>query len=164
MAHTDATLKAEILTDPLGLGYAVFFNPVSPGDHAMQPDEIATILNTVRVGSAVPRGLVPAYEVVREIVPSDVPNGAADRDLLTWLLQTGASTTRDPSAGGPDGFGTAMFDLSDVKVLALLEAVFGGASATYIAILTIAGTDVSRAIELFQHNIRHSDVSQALRS
>jgi hypothetical protein len=68
-----AALRTELLTDPTSIGYATAYN-------TGQDQAVADLLNAPRV--TVDRGLVPTYEVARELVPSEWVNvSAVNRSL-----------------------------------------------------------------------------------
>lgn len=137
MALDFLALKAELQTDPLGLGYAVFI--ASGSDH-----RLADLLNEPRAAIRVDRGLIPSHEVVNVLEWTDAAVGVSLQPISAIL-----------AAG--------QVDVSNVRVRAAFATVFPAGSGTRTRLIALATRDGSRAAQLFDVSVVHADVAWALR-
>jgi hypothetical protein len=133
-------LAAELQADPAALGYAPLI--ASGADQA-----IADLLNATRARITLPRALVPSWQLVNAIVPSEYAALAqAARDYLTMLAAAGAVQL----GGGPVRDGLAM--------------IFGAGTATRANLMALLDRQGSRTEQLFGDSVTVSalDVARAL--
>ena len=132
-------LKAELTTDPAGLGYAPHITLGS--DH-----RVADLLNLPRATIQVARGLIPSHEIVNAIDWADVAVGVSLEPLKAIL-----------SAG--------QVDTGNVRVRAAFQALFPVGSGTRSRIVALATRNGSRVEQLFgvTQSVVHADVAWALR-
>ena len=134
-------LKAEAVADPLGIGYAPHI--ASGNDQA-----IADLFNTPRQGATVSRTLVPAWEVVNAVVPTEYAAlTAAAREYLTFAVAAGELQLG--GGGVRDG----------------LAAVFAANTATRANLVALLDKPATRAEELFGFGvtITTDDIAKARR-
>lgn len=162
MALTLAALKTELLTDPVGYGYAAFIA-------ASEPENCAAALNKARLGNdgfpavTVRRADISSQEIVEAIVVADYtalpgsPTAAqlsAERRYLAWLGNLAAvGTVRLLNNDGSDG-----------PVITNLKAMFNGGTGTITRLNAIANRNGSRAEQLWGAGVVVStqDVAAAL--
>jgi len=137
-------LQTEILTDPVGIGYAPY---VTDGNDVL----VAALLNEVRVAAptfTINRGEVPSQKVVNEFDATEF--GA----LVTEQLQRLSILTQ---------FGTV--DLGDATVRQILGAIFPLGGPTRTNLTALATRPCSRGEFLFGAGtvITPGDVAKALR-
>lgn len=126
-------LRAELLTDPKGLGYA--------GQNATQA---AAAMNAPGSGTAVDRTVIPSYEIVNATTASD------------WAALTAAEKQRYQTLTGA-GF----VDASNANVRAAFQAMFGAGTATRTALTAMLTQSRTRAEELFGHAVTAADITTA---
>lgn len=132
MSISYAVLKAEVINDPLGLGYAPY---IAPGND----QAIVNILNTVRPSSSITRTLVDAWEVVNSIVPVEYAALTAPaREYLNMVI----SANKVQLGGGAVRDG--------------LSLVFGVGTTTRANITALLSRPGTRAEELFGIDIKIS--------
>ena len=134
-------LKAEITTDPAGLGYAALW--VAGSDW-----QVAELLNAVRQSIDIWRGLIPSHEVI---------------DVIVWTEWTGLSAANKQllqTLTGPDRVNT-----SSANTRAAFSQMFAAGTATRTALLAVATRKGSRAEQLWGPGVvvTHDDVALARR-
>jgi len=134
-----AALKAEIINDPTGLGYAQAWN--SGFDSG-----VADILNAVRSTIDVSRGVVQAYEVFECILPADWAALTADnKQRVQSILSMGA------------------VDASGSNTRAAFLAAFAAGTTTRANLIALATRKGSRAEQLFGQAVTSDDIAIARR-
>lgn len=142
MAIDYAALKSELLNDPTGLGYA-------PSVSSRNDTALANMLNLVRAGISVFRGVIATYELWGCIVKAEYDALApGDKQLLQILL------------------GLPFVDSADSGTRTVVAAIFGSATATRAAMIAKASRTGSRAEQLFGTGtlITADDVGRAFAS
>jgi len=120
-----AALKAELLADPLGLGYAPLLA------HGAD-SSLADLLNAVRPSIDINRGVIPSYEIVNATTPTE------------W---TALSTTEKQRYQTLTGAGQV--DSGNANVRAAFQAMFAAGTATRTALTALLTRKGSRAEQLF---------------
>jgi len=136
-----AALKAEVQTDPVGLGYAIHL-----ASGSLSP--IVALLTAARAGVTVFRGVIPAYEVINATVTAE------------WTTLTAAEKQRYQTITG-----AGQVDTANANVRAAFLAMFAAGTATRTALVALASRPGSRAEELWGAGVVVSaeDVARALR-
>jgi hypothetical protein len=132
-----ATLKAELLADPLGLGYAA---PWVEGSDW----QLADLLNAVRPSIAVDRGVIPSYEIINATVPAE------------WASLSAAEKQRYQTLTG-----AGQVDSAHANVRAAFLAMFAAGTATRTALAALASRPGSRAEQLLGGSVSMQDVARA---
>jgi hypothetical protein len=141
MAITLAALKAELQNDPTARGYAA---PLAEGNY----QAVVDLLNALRDGATVGRSLVPAWQFVNCIVPSEYAAlTVPQRDYLTMVAAAG-----DVQLGGG-------------AVRDALTAIFAGGTTTRTNLVALLNRPATRAEELFGDGvtIQPEHITYALR-
>lgn len=136
MPIDDAILKAEIDTDPMGLGYAGKTDP-----------EVAELLNTVGLsGEKIDRDFVDGQEMMSVVV---IPDYAVLSDIqrMGWSAIISA--------------GTGMVDVNNAGTIAQITAIWGPGTTTRDNLIALRQRDASRAEVLFGQAVSHLDVGKA---
>ena len=120
-----AALKAELLADPLGLGYA----PMLAGG---QDSTLAGALNAVRQTIDINRGVIPSYEIVNATTPTE------------WTALSSAEKQRYQTLTG-----AGQVDSANANVRAAFQAMFAGGTATRTALTALLTRKGSRAEQLW---------------
>ena len=120
-----AALKAELLADPLGLGYA-------PMLAAGQDSTVADALNAVRQTIDIARGVIPSYEIVNATTPTE------------WTALSSAEKQRYQTLTG-----AGQVDSANANVRAAFQAMFAGGTATRTALTALLTRKGSRAEQLW---------------
>lgn len=139
MALTDAALQSELLNDPAALGYA-------PLLAAGRYGEVVAALNLSRVGVTVGRTVIPSWEFVNAIVPTEyITLTQAQRDYLTMLAAAG------------------QVQLGGGGVRDALTALFGPATQSRANLIVLLNRPASRAEFLFGQAVAIEDCVRAIR-
>ena len=135
-------LKAELLADPAGLGYA-------PLLAAGQDGTLADALNLVRDGIDINRGVIPAYEIVNATTPAE------------WAALRAAEKQRYQTLTG-----AGQVDSANANVRAAFQAMFAASTATRTALVVLLTRKGSRAEQLFGAGamVDHMAIAEARRS
>jgi len=120
-----AALKAELLADPAGFGYA-------PMLAAGQDGTLADALNAVRQTIDINRGVIPSYEIINATTPSD------------WTALSAAEKQRYQTLTG-----AGQVDSGNANVRAAFQAMFAAGTATRTALTALLTRKGSRAEQLF---------------
>jgi len=146
MAIDLAVLKTELVTDPLGLGYAPKVSKGSCG-------ELADILNKVRNTITVPLAVISAIDLLEAIRVQDFIAGSNQTPLQAAWFQglLRAESIRILKDNG-----------NDSQILKNIMTLLVNASASETNVRALASRKGSRAEQLFSMNITPADVSQAL--
>ena len=137
MAINLTELKTELTTDPMGLGLSSSY---STGNDA----SCAGILNEVREGVNYEkrRNLIPSYEVVGSIVPSEWTSLSADeKERISFIVSAGE------------------INPNSTNVVTAFTTAFTSGSSTRTNILGILNEQTSRAQMLFSQSVSITDVS-----
>ena len=134
MTPTDyKTLRTELDTDPLGLGYA-----------GKTDQQVATLLNTARQSIDLETGVLTAYQIVNCIDRGEYALlSAVDRSLLALLVSAGQVDTKSPT------------------IRATFLAMFPSATApvTRAALVAIQSRKGSRAEQLIGSLVTSADIA-----
>lgn len=132
-----AALKAELDTDPGGLGY---------GPHLASGNDIALVdlLNAINPAISVPRDLIPSYEIFEAIVPTEWSAlSAQEKQRIQVILSMGQVDVRGTNTKN-----------------AFIEA-FAGGTQTRANLIALATRPGSRAEELFGQSVSLDDIVKA---
>lgn len=139
MALTDAALLSELQTDPTAIGYAPL---LAAGKYG----ELVAAINLPRGGVTVGRTLIPSWEFVNAIAPSEyLTLTQAQRDYLVLVAAAGQVQL------GGGGVRTA------------LTALFGAGTASRTALVALLDRQASRAEFLFGQAVTIEDCARAIR-
>ncbi len=130
-----AALKAEITTDPTGLGYA------GKADAAC-----ADLINLVRATIQIDRTSIPAAEVIEATVPSEwAALTTQEKDRYALLIGAGSINPKGPNTR------------------AVFQAMFGPPTTTRGNLIALQSRDGSRAEQLFGIGmvVNHLDIAAA---
>ena len=143
MAINYAALKAEILTDPTGRGYAAAYN--AGADNA-----VADLLNTIVAGNLVFRNDVRSEEIWEAIDATDFNSLTALALQRLGLILSQAGTR-------------GQLDVRGTNLRAMLSGIFLPGSSTRASLVAISRRDGSRGETLFGYgaHISTDDVSRA---
>ncbi len=120
---SNAALKTELLTDPLGLGYST---ALTAGDD----NTLADMLNQVREGGG--------FQVNRDPVTPGAIFGVIDPDEYAGLTSTNLQRLAT-------AFTVPTINLGDDSILDIMTGIFPGGSLTNQAIVTLSKRQGSRA-------------------
>lgn len=129
-------LKTELETDPMSLGLTALYNE---GRDAACADA----LNVVREGVdyTANRGVIPSYEVVGNIIPTEWSAlDAAEKERISFIVSAGE------------------VDSSAANVVNAFVAAFAG-TTTMDNLVAMVNKQVSRASKLFNTSVSTNDVS-----
>jgi hypothetical protein len=131
-------LKAELQADPLGLGYAAHL--ASGTDW-----KLAELLNAVRAGISIDRGVIPSYEIINATVPAEWASlSAANKQLYQTLT------------------GAGQVDSQNANTRAAFLQMFAQGTATRAALAALVTRPGSRAEQLWGESVTVLQVSRAL--
>lgn len=133
------TLKTELTTDPNGYGYVT--SPLTEPVGSLN----AELLNQVRVGIAIDRGVIPAHEIVDAIVAAEWTNlSDVERTRITFIVGAGEVNVRA------------------TNTRSAFLAAFGPGTATRTNLAALQTRQGSRAEQLFGQFVTFRDVLNAL--
>jgi len=133
-----AALKAELLADPLSLGYA----PMLAGG---QDSTVADAMNAVRQSIDINRGVIPSYEIVNATTPAE------------WTALSAAEKQRYQTLTG-----AGQVDSGNANVRAAFQAMFAAGTATRTALTALLTRKGSRAEQLWGAGVAVDHTSVAL--
>jgi len=137
MAIDLIALKTELTTDPRGYGYAPSWADGSDGI-------LADLLNLVRPGIAVTRGLIQTWEIVAATDGGEYNAlSATAKDIYKTLVSAG------------------VVDVNDAQIRTILSALFPAGSTTRANLIARLTRDGSRAEELFGTGVVHGMIASA---
>ena len=120
-----AILKAELLADPAGLGYAPLLAAGADGT-------VADLLNAVRDTISIDRGVIPSYEIVNATAPAE------------WTALSASEKQRYQTLTG-----AGQVDSGNINVRAAFQAMFAAGTATRTALVALVTRKGSRAEQVF---------------
>ena len=126
------TLKSELITDPLGRGYA-----------GMTDQQTADSLNAANRTTT--RGVIDSYEVIEATVPTDWSNlSSAEKQRYQTIVSTG------------------QVNMAGTNTRAMLAAMFGAGTQTRANLTALQnGPSISRATELGLTRVGPHHVAEA---
>lgn len=131
------SLKAEILADPVALGYATLWS-------SGQDFKLAELMNTVQSNLTVHSGLIQSYLLVNAVLPSD------------WTGTTPIERSRFQSM-----VAAGQVDTANANVRTALTALFPLGTSSRSALLSLTTRTGSRAEQLFGQPVTSNDIAQA---